>query len=541
MFSRTNRTQKAWKIWLLIASSIISMELYAQDGSKSDSESSTIQLLLLMFILTLIAERIANFFKFYWSDTRTGSGKANRFRKLFGFGNMARKRNDEAEEKNREYRILKVSILFGCVTAIIFRADLFAILHNLDDPSSNLGWETMQQCSLGAILITIVGCCFTGVFLSFGSKFWHDLIDLILQIKNYKRMLTKEGLKEMGNKFSELPNDEQDAILRAAIAENYDSWKAQYPNIVGAEIGLKKVEGRQIPEKALIFLVRRKLADDQLSKSEIIPDRLMYGGRWLATDVVEKPIAVAQSQILHPGHIYAPARIGTNISRTNFSNFGTIGLKVTRKIDAETTQHYLITCFHVLFPDQIVKPPQQGKTDIQIKVSYASKSYPATTPGWDFANSNRVRVALKSHAVEGHLSPQLDVALARIAAKDLENRTFEYDTGKSITVKSAIPRNEITEALEVYCYGSVSGRKRGRIEVVSVSKTDVELTTTNGSAYIQTFDNLIRTSKISDPGDSGAVVLDGNGRVLGIILAGDDQYSYVLPFHSIQNLLSVNL
>jgi hypothetical protein len=34
------------------------------------------------------------------------------------------------------------------------------------------------------------GIVMTGLFISFGSKFWHDLLDLLCQVKNAKRLLS---------------------------------------------------------------------------------------------------------------------------------------------------------------------------------------------------------------------------------------------------------------------------------------------------------------------------------------------------------------
>ena len=140
-----------------------------------------IQLIGVLFILSMICERISNFLKLKLSDTK------NKL-KVFGFRNMKVREADEEMEKEREFRILKINILCGILTALLLKADLVGIVNNLSNPGKAIGWVGFKdKASLEYIIQLIVGCSLTGLFISLGSKFWHDLLDTLLYFKNIKK------------------------------------------------------------------------------------------------------------------------------------------------------------------------------------------------------------------------------------------------------------------------------------------------------------------------------------------------------------------
>jgi hypothetical protein len=77
------------------------------------------------------------------------------------------------------------------------KADFFEILGNLQAPWDTLGWAHMQAgelvrrsalTNLRQGLYALVGSVFTGLALGFGSKFWHDMLDIVF---NSREWLTK--------------------------------------------------------------------------------------------------------------------------------------------------------------------------------------------------------------------------------------------------------------------------------------------------------------------------------------------------------------
>ena len=83
---------------------------------------------------------------------------------------------------------MKLSIGCGVLVALVMNANLFEILaiDSNGDFSKILTWQNYEW-GLGNFIKTIIGCTLTGLFLSLGSKFWHDLVDLLLQIKNLRK------------------------------------------------------------------------------------------------------------------------------------------------------------------------------------------------------------------------------------------------------------------------------------------------------------------------------------------------------------------
>jgi hypothetical protein len=134
-------------------------------------QDSLITIVIMLFVLSLISERIATLIKLYLPSTRI-KGKT------------------EAEESVRERKIIWLSLLSGLITAAALKADLILILQKMNDKTVDatalLGWQGFQLKDLPR---TFFGVIISAAFLSFGSKFWHDLIDILLEIKNAKKTI----------------------------------------------------------------------------------------------------------------------------------------------------------------------------------------------------------------------------------------------------------------------------------------------------------------------------------------------------------------
>ncbi|QIL42371.1 trypsin-like peptidase domain-containing protein [Pedobacter sp. HDW13] len=509
-------------------------------------------LLIILFILSQVSERVANFLKLKLSDSRLvlQGTKLGFLLKPFTFNNTKVRTFDAAREKEREYRILKINLFIGFLIALSFRADLFCLFRYIsNDPVSHLGWikykedtaevrEFLGERDLTGILValyTLAGCLLTGIFLSFGSKFWHDLIDLVLQIKNYKSMLTTEGIQKIEKQFSGLETTQQDSLIDNAIEENYDNWKAQYPNIVGCSSGLKVTDGSPQPQKAIIFKVSDKKTAVQLAGSKSIPPEISYKGLSIPTDVIQinQPRTM---QIQHPGDNYAISLIGTNVSLDQQAkDFGSVGLKVKRGND-----EFMLSCCHVYYPIAIgnlnpVLADNQFQTplhQLQTMVTIPSKEYRSL-------QGKSPSPVLTGFAVEGRLSRYVDAALSVITQGSLDNSSFFYNGLGQRKVTAELPDDQIKKGLEVEIFGCVSGRITGKVKEIA-KRTEVRIVGP-GYAFTYQFNDLIVVEAGCQPGDSGAPVLTPKGEVVGILSAGDTELSYVVPFQSIKNNLTITL
>jgi hypothetical protein len=139
-----------------------------------DMLQQIIQLVTILFLLSMVCERIADFLKHYLCGSD-----------FFNIGDTITKfPGQDNKEQARAYRVLKINVWCGIITAAILKADLIKIFNKIDDPGKTIGWSNISEYTILDGVFLIPGIILTGCFISFGSKFWHDLLDLLYQIKN---------------------------------------------------------------------------------------------------------------------------------------------------------------------------------------------------------------------------------------------------------------------------------------------------------------------------------------------------------------------
>jgi hypothetical protein len=135
-----------------------------------DAFQPVINLLMLMSALSVAAERLANAVK---------------------LGNVAlsEKRAGGREEKEREHQIARRVLVVSILVAVIVRADFFAILAHLEAPWGTLGWVPSRDAGRTAsqLIQEAAGMIVTGFALGFGSKFWHDALDMVRRVRAERR------------------------------------------------------------------------------------------------------------------------------------------------------------------------------------------------------------------------------------------------------------------------------------------------------------------------------------------------------------------
>jgi ABC-type Fe3+ transport system permease subunit len=141
-----------------------------------------INLLVLFTILSLAGERATNIIKLKSNELRV-------------------RKKDEDGTRKREQKINIRNILINIFFSLIIKANFFEIITHLNDPWKTLGWVQLQDNqwvlshaldSLGMTLLAVVGCIVMGISLGFGSKFWHDILGIIYEIRNSKRKLNEK-------------------------------------------------------------------------------------------------------------------------------------------------------------------------------------------------------------------------------------------------------------------------------------------------------------------------------------------------------------
>ncbi len=150
-----------------------------------DSLEPLINVVAVLTILSIMAERATNLIKL-------GSPKLRCAHEHDGASKEGEPSSAQ-EEKAREYAITGWAIGMGVAIALLLKADIFAILGNMQEPWKTLGWVHVDNYKWvrSAALATprglgyaTAGCLLTGVALGFGSKFWHDVLGSVREVKN---------------------------------------------------------------------------------------------------------------------------------------------------------------------------------------------------------------------------------------------------------------------------------------------------------------------------------------------------------------------
>jgi len=133
-------------------------------NAELSTEGVVVSIVLTLFILSLITERISEFIK-------------NQFKSLY-----MKVENNPVLAKKRERIILILSGSVGIIIALICNADFFTLIaeKGVIVPISSIHELTFKS---------VIGCIITGLFLGQGSKFFHDLLDALLYYKNAKKAL----------------------------------------------------------------------------------------------------------------------------------------------------------------------------------------------------------------------------------------------------------------------------------------------------------------------------------------------------------------
>lgn len=130
-----------------------------------DAFEPLINLLVLLGTLSIAAERLANLTKLAHPD-------------------LSCRRGSRTQEKDRERRIGTRVVVVSVLLAAAVKADFFAIVAHLDAPWDTLGWsQDALPRSPAEVLGVLAGTILTGLSLGFGSKFWHDVLDLVYSVR----------------------------------------------------------------------------------------------------------------------------------------------------------------------------------------------------------------------------------------------------------------------------------------------------------------------------------------------------------------------
>ncbi len=321
-----------------------------------------------------------------------------------------------------------------------------------------------------------------------------------------------------------------------ATAEEFLEPRQLRANVQGMGLGVKWRNGQPTGEPALVVLVSRKMADDQLSKADAIPPKLGT----MQTDVLAVGYPFAGDNAPQEAAIQSlatrirPAAGGYSVGHVNITA-GTIA-----------------TCVYDMLPGASVRRPTHGigipsryyilsNNHVLADSNNASPGDPVLQPGpYDGGMDRADRVALLSRFIPITFDPPtprsqhnnvVDAAVAEGQFHDLDREIYWIGY-----VQGWRQRANVKVGMLVQKTGRTTSFTTGRITVVNAT-VDVGY----GGGRVARFKDQIITTNMSAPGDSGSLVTTLDNVAVGLLFAGSPDATIVNQIENVRSLLKVEV
>lgn len=398
--------------------------------------------------------------------------------------------SQEVNKADQEKEVTALSFIVGFLVAYCFNANLF----NLFKPALELGWGNtapfvpdpwyaLNPEYFDTGIATGIGFILTAFFLAFGSKFFHDLLDTLLQIKDLKRKLNdKETFDiETVDELKEQLKYTQGELVRLAIAENISSFE-NLPNFLSLH------EGLDIQTDTKVAYLN--LTDNNIEGLPgVLPYTLSDNKRRTVPLKILPNVAIAQVA-------------GKIFNERSVNYIGSIGLPLT--MDNEL---WILTCDHVLTGGSFDSQTQQGhlNTPGKAKFSLDDKEHEGV---WSY----------------GYQDKEFDIGLVKPADPDRVPRSgllseplalSKQLTRVTVSFKGAVSSGSgfvfAQEVEEPVKFANQTIRMKGLLKISASG----------------------RIGAISKSGDSGSALFTADNRAVGIIIASNDLFTYAMSLEKI--------
>ncbi|MCR9015225.1 hypothetical protein [Aquiflexum gelatinilyticum] len=431
---------------------------------------------------------------------------------------VVRKEVEDKEKKENEITVL--SILIGVVIAFAFKANFFKLIKDFEKNSQKItiGWEEGEfplknifsnqkpyfEESWTFDPIFLIGIFLTGFFLSFGSKFFHDLLDRLYYAKKANQALNDPEILNQTSaaKVSEF-------VESYNVEKTYHKYKSlllNEPGIMGVSIQRKELVNRWV-DYLMISLEGNHNGSFEEKVRSIIRD-------------FEIPIQF-ESNV---GKVELTSGISFKDSIENAStpkNKGSIAIEVYK--EDKPNIKYLLTCFHV------VKHPNHN---------------------WSGQLSNN---PLDNRVIIGSGGKDNGTVINALRSSVWECALIEVDEFNSISplqnlINMVIKEPRVLDKKDLSQDAFMFSRKKNsnqKGELLSHS-CSFELDFPGDTNPFQMYDlikvwNKQNQSPIQDFGDSGNLLYDDNGFALGIVFAKSNQFTYAMNINFPLNYFNVKI
>ncbi|NUO01394.1 MAG: hypothetical protein HUU01_12355 [Saprospiraceae bacterium] len=441
-------------------------------------------LIVMTLAFAMVSERLSNFLKLYLPAIFKLLSASNRSKvsaldsmskkSFFVLQNLHLKQADAELEIIRERIILSLSLFSGILIAGLFELQIKEAVKEF--------WKEPGYFQI------VFGF---GILFSFGSKFWHDLLDLLLFTKNVRRRLGDVNLAEIesADQLSEYLQTNDQQIVKRAIEENSDWLHREFSNIRLILPRYEYING------LYQHCVAIYLEDNEEQR---IPAYLPISGS-------SKKVPVKVIPDLGP--VQAHSKPGEVIKLSGSSIRGAFGCMVR---DYEDSKSYILTCAHVV---------TGRKCEVNLD---------------EVLNTTKVDIDPEENCPVKKILFDGGFDCALVGPVNSSKHSNKLSRSKALRKPRVLSANDI--GTDVYVEVNSNGLRWRRGSIVHHSKEKegkgIEVNYDDGK---KTFHGLIVAEseslayKLTDRGDSGTILYDEEGQALGMVIGGDAKFSYAIP------------
>ncbi len=297
-------------------------------------------------------------------------------------------------------------------------------------------------------------------------------------------------------------------------------------------------------EIGIICSVSRKVPKRELPVGQVVPASV----DGVITDVLATgPFRALAEDISDPqSHMarFRPAPGGVSVAHKDVTA-GTLGCLVRRegRPFILSNNHVLANSNSAALGDAILQPaPYDGGLDPQDRIALLAEFVPIRMMEHESAcGFAQVAVRVLSGIARALGSDARFRAISSRVAENLVDAAIAGPLDPALVASAILGVGEIQGVraaelgMTVQKSGRTTGHTRGRIEQVDVT-ADIEY----GGAVARFADQLM-AGQMSRPGDSGSVVLDEEGHVIGLLFAGSGSTTLMNRFEHVAEALGVEV
>ena len=315
-------------------------------------------------------------------------------------------------------------------------------------------------------------------------------------------------------------------------------------NVIGVGTGRKYVRNKDTGKDAIVFIVEKKLPARDVRKGNLVP-RTLDG---VETDVIE----TGKFYLLGRTDRVRPASPGVSVGHYQVTA-GTLGAVVTDNVSGGKV---ILSNNHILanitngndgraeVGDPILQPGRMDKGQLDTDVigellRFVPLDRPVRDPSCPVAQAasrtatRLLRIFRKDYRVnffkETEAENLVDCAIAKPVREDLIT-TSVIDLGEITGV------GEVEFGQKVRKSGRTSGLTEGQVRA-----TNITIRVNIDKEREAVFADQVMADLLSQPGDSGSIILDENNRAVGLLFAGSNNMTLFNRISNVMELLDISI